>query len=298
MYRDAKKAAEAHLKALKLYGYDITTIQVEPSWPVSESCGARVNYSPDKNPWITKFPIEEKNSLEDLKIPDFMECNSTKVMIEGTNILAKNANVPIAAYMTGPITFSFQLMPYKLLIPTMIKDPEFTHLLVKKSMKIIHEYIKRLKEAGASILVLCEHDYQMLKPQQIKEFSLDYIEELLNVYDFNILHICGKVSTQLQNLANYMKQTQNLNMISIDSFVSINEIQKLLGDKIGVAGNIDHVRLLPYGSPKEIKEAVYNALRVNRNNPRFMVAPGCEITADTPIKNVKAFANATKLFKG
>jgi len=297
MYRDAKKAADAHLKALKLYGYDITTIQVEPSWPVSESCGASVNYPPDKNPWITKFPIEDKNSLEKLEIPDFMKCRSTRVMIKGTNFLAKKANVPIVAYMTGPITFSFQLMPYELLIPTMVKDPEFTHLLVKKSIEIIKEYIKLLKEAGASILVLCEHDYQLLKPQQVEEFSLSCIEELLDIYDFNILHICGKVSTHLHHLGNIMKEIKNLDMVSIDSFVSIREARDLLENKIGIAGNIDHVRLLPYGSPKEIKKTVFRALRENRSNPRFMIAPGCEITADTPIENVKALVIATKTFK-
>jgi uroporphyrinogen decarboxylase len=297
MYRDAKKAAEAHIKALKLYGYDITTIQVEPSWPVSESCGASVNYPLNKNPWITKFPIEEKNSLEELEIPDFMGCRSTRVMIEGTNLLAKKANVPIAAYMTGPITFSFQLMPYELLIPTMIKDPEFTHLLVKKSIEIIKEYIKLLKEAGASILVLCEHDYQLLKPQQVKEFSSDYIENLLNVYDFNILHMCGKISTHLQYLGNTIKQIKNLDMISIDSIIGIREARDVLENKIGIAGNIDHIRLLPHGSPQEVKEAVFNALRENRNNPRFLVAPGCEITADTPIENVKVLVSASKSFK-
>ena len=297
MYKDAKKAAGVHLKALDLYGYDIATIQVEPSWPVSEACGARVNYPPDKNPWITKFPIEEKDNLEKLGVPDFMGCKSTRVMIEGTKLLAKNANVPIAAYITGPITFSFQLMPYELLIPTMIKDPEFTHHIVKKSIEIIKEYIKMLKEAGASILVLCEHDYQLVKPQQVQEFSINYINSLLEIYDFNILHMCGKVSTHLNYLGNTLKEIKSLDMISIDSFVSITETQDLLGDKIGVAGNIDHVRLLPHGTPKKIKETVFRVLKENRNTSRFMIAPGCEITADTPIENVKAFVAASKKFK-
>ena len=154
-----------------------------------------------------------------------------------------------------------------------------------------------LKEAGATVLVLCEHDYQMLKPQQAREFSLDYIAELLDIFDFNILHICGKVSTHLQYLANNIKKTKNLSMISIDSVVSIIETRNLLENKIGVAGNIDHIKLLPHGSPNHVKEAVFEALRANQNNPRFMVAPGCEITADTPVENVEAFVTAAKLFK-
>ncbi|MFW9865655.1 MAG: uroporphyrinogen decarboxylase family protein, partial [Candidatus Thorarchaeota archaeon] len=84
MYKDAKKAAEAHLRALDLYGYDIVTFQVEPSWPVAEACGAEVNYPRDKNPWIVKHSINTEEDLKKLEVPDFMAARSTRVMIDGT----------------------------------------------------------------------------------------------------------------------------------------------------------------------------------------------------------------------
>ncbi len=296
MYEDAKMAANAHLKALDLYGYDITTIQVEPSWPVAEACGAEVNYPPDKNPWITKYLIESENDLESLGVPDFMETKSLRVMIEGTSILANEAEVPVAAFMTGPITFSFQLMPYEVLIKMMIKNPIFAHEFVKKSVMLIKEYIKALKEAGATVFVVCEHDFQILKTEQIKEYSLDYLPSLFDTYDYNILHICGKVVPHLNVLAHDLKQIKNLNTLNIGPFVDITKTQELLDHKIGVAGNIDHIRLLPFGSPKEVKNAVHKAIEASGKDSRFMVAPGCEITSDTPIQNVKAFVKAAQTF--
>ena len=296
MYEDAKLAADAHLKALDLYGYDITTIQVEPSWPVAEACGAEVNYPPDKNPWITKYVIESENDLENLGVPDFMETKSLRVMIEGTSILANEADVPVAAFMTGPITFCLQLMPYKVLIKMMIKNPEFTHKFVKKSVLIIKEYIKALKEAGATIFVVCEHDFQLLKSEQIMEYSLDYLQGLFDIYDYNILHMCGKVVPHLEVLAHDLKQIKNLSTLNIGPFVDITKTQELLNHKIGVAGNIDHMKLLPFGSPKEVGNAVHKAIEASGSDSRFMVAPGCEITSDTPIENVKAFVKATQTF--
>ena len=296
MYEDAKMAADAHLKALDLYGYDITTIQVEPSWPVAEACGAEVNYPPDKNPWITKYLIESENDLENLEVPDFMETKSLRVMIEGTSILANEAEVPVAAFMTGPITFSLQLMPYEVLIKMMIKNPEFTHKLVKKSVMLIKEYIKALKEAGATIFVVCEHDFQLLKTEHVKEYSLDYLPSLFDIYDYNILHMCGKVVPHLNVLAHDLKRIKNLNTLNIGPFVDITKTQELLNHKIGVAGNIDHIRLLPFGSPKEVENAVHKAIEASGRDSRFMVAPGCEITSDTPIENVKAFVKATQTF--
>ena len=296
MYKDAEKAANAHLKAIDLYGYDITTIQVEPSWPVAEACGATVNYAPDKNPWIIKPVLNSEDDFSKLKIPNFQEIESSKVMLDGTEILAKEANVPVAAYMTGPITFSLQLMPYVLLITKMMKNPEFAHELVNYSVSIIKDYIKMLKEAGATILVICEHDFQMLKSDLIKNFSLNYLPDLFSIYDYNILHMCGKLSPLLHELARDLKKFQNLNTINIGPFVDISETQNLLDKKIGVAGNIDHVKLLPFASPREVENAVKSAIYASGGNPRYIVAPGCEITADTPIENVKALVNATLIY--
>ncbi len=296
MYQNAKKAADAHLKALELYGYDITTIQVEPSWPVAEACGATVLYPPDKNPWITKHPIESEKDLEKLEVPDFMETESSRVMIRGTNILAKEAIVPVAAFMAGPITFSLQLMPYNFFIKKMIKNPEFIHEIVRYSVMVIKDYIKFLKDAGATVFVVCEHDFQIMKPDQIKEFSLNYLSEIFDIFDYNILHMCGKITLHLNKIAQDLKRVQNLNTINIGPFVDIPKTQTLLENKIGIAGNIDHIRLLPSGSPSEVKDAVKKAIKASGGNPRYMVAPGCEITSDTPIDNIKALVNATKTY--
>lgn len=111
MYKDAKKAANAHLQALERYGYDVVAIQVEPSWPVAEACGAQVNYPPDKYPWITRNVINEKKDLEQLGVPDFMATRSSAVMIEGTRLLAEQANVPVAAFKISLRSSFWRLWP-------------------------------------------------------------------------------------------------------------------------------------------------------------------------------------------
>ena len=292
MYEDAELAAQAHLGAQKLYGYDFVTIQVEPSWPVAEACGAGVTYPPDKNPWITDYLIKSEADLENLHVPDFMATRSTRVMIEGTRILAERAETPVLAFMTGPMTFSLQLMPYTDLIKKIIKNPDFVHQLVRKSVAIIKAYGQALKEAGATIFVICEHDTQMMSPKHVKDFSLDYLPESLSVYDYNILHICGNVMPHLRANAEYFKKLNRLNTINVSPEVDIAEVQKLFDGKIGVAGNIDHVDLLPLRTSAEVEAAVHAAIKASDSDPRFMVAPGCEITSDTPVENVKAFVQA------
>lgn len=294
MYEDAEQAAQAHLDAQARYGYDVVSIQVEPSWPVAEACGAAVTYPSDKYPWITDYLVKTEDDLGKLSVPDFMATQSTRVMIEGTRILAERAPAPTAAFMTGPLTFSLQLMPYVEVIKRIIKNPEFVHQLVDRATDVIVAYAQALKDAGATLFVICEHDVQMMSPKHIREFSLDYMPRLLDIYRYNVLHVCGDVGRHLEANAPYLRELEGLNTINVGPKVSIAETQALLQGKIGVAGNIDHIELLPLGQPHEVEAAVRAAIEASGGEPRFMIAPGCEITSDTPVENVAALVRAAE----
>lgn len=296
MYEDPVKAAEAHLKAQELYGYDITAIQVEPSWPVAEACGATVTYPPNKYPWITEYLIQNEDELDKLVVPDFMATQSSRTMIEGTRILAEKAGVPVAGFMTGPVTFAMQLMPYETIIKRFIKKPEFVHELISKANEVIKAYGQALKDAGATVFVICEHDVQMLSPKHVREFCINYLPDVCSVYEYNVLHMCGKIMPHLEASAAFLKDVPGLATINVGPHVDIARTQELLEHKVGVAGNIDHIDLLPLRTPGEVETAVHAAIKASGGDNRFMVAPGCEITSDTPMDNIKAFVQAAKTY--
>ena len=298
MYEDPVKAAEAHIKAQALYGYDITAIQVEPSWPVAEACGATVTYPPNTYPWITDYLIKEDKDLDKLVVPDFMATQSSRTMIEGTRILAEKAGVPVAGFMSGPVTFAMQLMPYEAVIKRFIKRPDFVHELISKAVEVIKAYGQALKDAGATIFVICEHDVQMLSPKHVRAFCIDYLPDVCTVYEHNVVHMCGKIMPHLEASAAFLKDVPGLATINVGPHVDIARTQELLEHKVGVAGNIDHIDLLPLRTPGEVETAVHAAIKASGGDTRFMVAPGCEITSDTPIENIKAFARAAQTYPG
>ncbi len=296
MYQDAEKAAQAHLDALELYQYDVVTIQVEPSWPVAEACGAKVTYPPKKCPWITEYLVQEKEQIDKVQVPDFMATQSTRTLIEGTRILADRADVPVVAFMTGPLTFALQLMPYDKLIKLMMKDPDYVHQLVQKSTEVGVAYSKALREAGATILMICEHDTQMMGPKHVGEFSIDYYPPLLEIYDYNMIHMCGKVTPHMKANRDKLVALGKVDLINVGPDVDLAEMREVFGDEIGIAGNIDHIQLLPLETPEEVTAACQAAIESagGPQSPHFMLAPGCEITADTPIDNIKAYVQAAR----
>ena len=295
MYKDAEIAAQSHLDAQARYGYDVITIQVEPSWPVAEACGSGVTYPPMKAPWITDYLVKTKDEIGKLdEIPDFMATLSTRTLIQGTRILAEKSDVPVVAFITGPLTMALQLMPYETFIREMIKDQEFSHQLVQKATAVSRAYAKKLKEAGATILMICEHDTQMMSPKHTLQYSIEYYPELLEDYDYNMVHMCGAVTPHMERNIDAFKTLTRLNMINVGEEVDLKRIRELFEPEIGVAGNIDHIQLLPLETPADVTAACLHAIAEagGREAKHFMLAPGCEITADTPAENVEAYVRA------
>lgn len=298
MYKDANAAAQSHLDAQARYGYDVITIQVEPSWPVAEACGSGVTYPPKKAPWITDYLVKTKEDINKLdEIPDFMATLSTRTLIEGTRILAEKADVPVVAFITGPLTMALQLMPYETFIREMIKDKEFSHRLVQRATAVSRAYAQKLKEAGATILMICEHDTQMMSPKHTRAYSIEYYPELLQDYDYNMVHMCGAVTAHMERNVDAFKTLDRLNMINIGEEVELKRMRELFEPEIGVAGNIDHIQLLPLRTAEEVRESCLNAIAAAGGHEarHFMLAPGCEITADTPPENIEAYVKAATI---
>ncbi len=297
MYRDPEAAAQAHLEAQERYGYDVVTIQVEPSWPVAEACGSGVTYPPTKCPWITDYLVKTKEEITKLdEIPDFMATTSTRTLIEGTRILAEKSSVPVVAFITGPLTMALQLMPYETFIREMIKDKEFAHQLVSRATAVSRAYARKLREAGATVLMICEHDTQMMSPKHTREYSILYYPELLEDYDYNMVHMCGRVTPHMERNVDAFKTLDRLDMINVGEEVDIKRMRELFEPEIGVAGNIDHIQLLPLATPEEVKAACLKAIEEAGGHEarHFMLAPGCEITGDTPPENIQAYVDSVK----
>jgi len=295
MYKDAEFAAQAHLDAQARYGYDVITIQVEPSWPVAEACGSGVVYPPMKAPWITDYLVKSKDQIGKLdELPNFMATLSTRTLIEGTRILSQRADVPVVGFITGPLTMALQLMPYETFIREMIKDKDFSHSLVKKATAVSRAYAQELKQAGATILMICEHDTQMMSPRHTLEYSIEYCPDLLQDYEYNMVHMCGAVTPHMERNVDAFKTLTQLNMINVGHDLDLKKLRELFSPEIGVAGNIDHIQLLPLQTPDDVSVACKAAIAAagGREAAHFMLAPGCEITADTPAANVEAFVRA------
>ncbi|MCZ7665461.1 MAG: hypothetical protein M5U22_22165 [Thermoleophilia bacterium] len=300
IYHDPGAIARAHAKAYRDYQYDIAAIQVEPSWPVAEACGCTVTYPPDKCPWITDPVIKGPEDVRGVAVPDFEAHPATRTILEATRLLKTEIGqeAMVAGYMTGPLTFALQLMPYNDFIVSVRKGPAFAEAVVRKATNVARGFAEALRDAGADLLVVCEHDLQMFAPATMRRFSLPYLPEITSVFARNVLHTCGKVEAHLIETADELCAVPNLQFVNFSNEVSISRMAEIFGDGMGLCGNIDHIHLLPSATPDEVRAACRAAVSDGLQASAFMLAPGCEITIDTPPENVRAFVESATLYGG
>jgi MtaA/CmuA family methyltransferase len=307
MYRDARAAAEAHLRALELYGYDLVNINVEPAWPMVEAMGGTVTYPPNKYPWVTAWAVRNREELDRFHVPDFAGHPHTNAMLEGTRLLAERAGVPVVAFVDGPLTFAYQFAHGGWLSRALLKDQETACRIVELATLCVHTFARMMREAGASVFFIGEHLTQMVSPRVFRELSLPYIARLLDIFPYNVLHLCDNVQKQLDANLDAIVQLRGLNLINVGPAVSLAGLRERIssppsplpskgegqqGGGLGIAGNIDSIQLLPLGTSEEVAAACRAALAGGVR----LLTTGCEVTPLTPVENIKAMVNAAKEF--
>ena len=61
-------------------------------------------------------------------------------------------------------------------------------------------------------------------------------------------------------------------------------------------GNVNPITTLWNGTPEQIKEEAYKCINAAGADGRFILAAGCEVPKDTPIKNIQALVMAAKSY--
>jgi uroporphyrinogen-III decarboxylase len=77
-----------------------------------------------------------------------------------------------------------------------------------------------------------------------------------------------------------------VDIVDVDHMVSLARVREALGPEVTIAGNLDPVAMLRFGTPERILDAVQQAYE-RAGNP-YMVNAGCEIPSGTPPQNLRA----------
>ena len=107
-------------------------------------------------------------------------------------------------------------------------------------------------------------------------------------------HSCGFIEPMIPHLIE--AGIDVLNPIQSEC-MDFEEIYKKYGDRLSFHGTIGTQTVMPYGTPEEVKEAVWKNLDIAGPKGGLMVTPTHMLEPEVPLANIQAYAEACRTYK-
>ncbi len=247
-----------------------------------------------RTPSIMSHPF--KNNPQDICVPsDLLERGRIPVILEAARILSNKEGkyVPCLAGLEGPADLASYLCGIKPLMLLSIKKPELVSTIIDKCVEACIEYANACIDAGADAVVIADAmaSPDMVGPDVFRQLIRPGLQRIAaNIKGYRILHICGKVDSILPDMMEC-----GFHAISIEESVDIKKAIKLAHEKkVAVIGNISPAQTL---YDKSTDKVISESISCLENNIDIL-APGCGVAPETPLKNLHAMVKARNMYHG
>ena len=179
------------------------------------------------------------------------------------------------------------------------EQPDFVHEL----MAAICEYDLATLEGMAAygpdgVFVSDDYGFQdrmMMRPKAWREFVKPYLGPLLSAARerglVTMLHTCGCVTPIIPDLIELgLDILHPIQPEAMDIFA----LKREFGKDITFCGGISTQRLLPFGTPDEVREEVLRTMEVMGQGGGYITEPGITLQADVPPGNLVALVEAMR----
>lgn len=189
--------------------------------------------------------------------------------------------------------------------------PEYVHEVFELGVERSIENLKRYwKEFGdqIDILYICGADFgtqrgPLIDPKYFTEFYLPYYKKLNdwiheNTTWYTLKHSCGSINQILPDLIKSGFDAINPVQCSAEG-MEPRYLKETFGkDIVFWGGGVDTQKVLPFGTPAEVREQVLERLDIFSKDGGYIFNSIHNIQANTPTENIIAMLDAVKEFNG
>ena len=169
--------------------------------------------------------------------------------------------------------------------------------LLDYSVECCATFMNMLIEAGGDIIFICDPNASgdMISQTMYEELVLPvlnkYIDKLQG-YKYLCMHICGNTKDRLQTIKDL-----RISGFSMDSVVDMKEAMDIIGETVAVIGNINPANSMLLGTPEKVyNESMENMKKIGAVG-RYILMPGCDTPAKSPMENILALTKAAEDYK-
>lgn len=285
--RDGQIHAEAVLALRREYPMPVASTTIMDLSVEAEAFGAQVVFQQGEVPTVTGRLMQSAQDVENLKVPD-LTAGRIPEYLKANRLAAKELDCPLFGGCIGPFSLAGRLYDMTELMMAMFTEPETVHALLEKCTAFLLEYVRAIKAAGASGVVMAEPASGLLSGEDCTTYSSDYVKRIVSqVQDDTfavILHNCGNQGQCTQSMVGTGAAALHLGNV-IDMAGVLAEVP----EDVVVMGNVDPVGIIKMAMPAKVREEVLKLKAVAAGHANFVLSTGCDVPPAAPQHNIAAF---------
>jgi uroporphyrinogen decarboxylase len=259
-------------------------------------------------------PLPDARTTDDLDSythwPDMGDPSRIAHVRDHARQLAEENQYAILAtpWLLFPFERAYAMQGMETFLLNMARDPDFARALMEKIAVYCKQLMGRfLKELGDNVDIikigddLGTQESLMISPKMYRELlkpiHADFISYIKARTSAKILfHSDGDVAPLIDDFVEIGVDILNPIQTSAGSMSDLPSLKKRHGNNIVFCGGIDTHRVLPYGSPAEVRQEVKRVIDILGPGGGCMIGAVHTVMNDIPPENVLAMVDAVEEF--
>ncbi len=268
-----------------------------------------------KDDWFPcVHPIPDAKTIADLDAytgwPDMRDPTRIAHVRERARQLAVDNQYAIMAtpWLLFPFERAYAMQGMETFLLNMAMDPDFAHALMERIAVYCKQLMGRfLAELGDNVDIIKIGDdlgtqaSLMISPQMyrklLKPIHADFISFIKARTHAKVLfHSDGDVATLIDDFIEIGVDILNPIQSSAGTMSDLPALKKRCRNKIVLCGGIDTQRILPFGTPTEVRDEVRRVINILGPGGGYLLGGVHTIMNDVPAENVLAMVDAAEEF--
>jgi uroporphyrinogen decarboxylase len=294
--RDGDKIAETWIAATEAFDYDWAWVQVDDCFefePLGVGCYGQDNILRATRDYLPP----SRETLKNLKAPNPLKDGRMPEKLKALKLIRRRFGDRACVCGANAAPFSSACLLFGLTEALMMihTDPELLRAACDFFVDVQVEWGLAQLDAGAHALWVgdCNAMSNLISAEQYKRFAFEPCARVIEAYakagGLTFLHN-SEESVQHLKIAAQL----GASVINVGPGIDIGRAKEALGGKVCLAGNLDPIRVLMNGKPKEIEAEAERIVRVANPGGGFIFNTGEMNPRDTPEDNMRAMIRGAR----
>ncbi|KKO48525.1 uroporphyrinogen decarboxylase [Arsukibacterium sp. MJ3] len=296
--KNPELACEVTMQPLRRYPLD-AAILFSDILTIPDAMGLGLYFGEGEGPKFQR-PVRDFKDVVNLPIPDPEQ--ELRYVMDAVRTIRRelNGSVPLIGFSGSPWTLATYMVEgsgsktFSIIKKMMYSEPEVVHMLLDKLAQSVVLYLNAQIAAGAQSVMIFDTWGGILTPRDYKEFSLSYMQTIINGLTREADGRKVPVTLFTKNGGQWLEviAATGCDGVGLDWTTDIGNARARIGDKVALQGNMDPSLLL--GSPERIRQEVQSILDSFGQGSGHVFNLGHGITPDVDPEKAGIFIDAVQ----